>query len=245
MRRWFKFYRGRKVKRGNRSRRIRINKFWLDRTFWILFIIGALITAAFYYYSNEVAALELNLTNIIIDITSKNKPLPLPEPSTTTPPTTTITDIAKTDYKQMFLDVINEARDKKEYTVVDLSDEMSKIADRANGTVYEYYRRKPNRLMPYHESYGGSIFIAEGTSQIIKAIAETWVKNPREMHKLTYPFLERIGLSVKAYDECVICVYLYPLKDINPADRRYLRLLPVYYENINTIYPGIGVNPKK
>jgi hypothetical protein len=223
-------------KRDYRKRHVRINKFWLNKTFWILLIIGILLGGFYNYFPEKIAEFEVVLTNAVINCTSKATPEP-PKPIIAA----TNTDIAKIDYRQEFLDIINKARGKKKFTVVDLSSEMSKIADEANATVYEYLMKHPNRLMPYHESYCGSIYVVEGGSQISKSIAESWVNNPREVHKLAYPFLDRIGLSIKAYDQYVICVCIYPMKDINYTDRRYVRLLPVYYENVNSIFPSIGV----
>lgn len=184
-------------------------------------------------------------------------PPPTPTPTPTSPLTTTTTPpyavINATDTeKKEFLKIIQDAKDKLsinawEKTALHYWPDEDKIADKTNTLFNDYLTGPRDHLIPWPESYCGSIYVEEGVSQINSAIAERWLNNPRALQRLTYPGISAVGLSIKAYPGYVICVFIYDKSYIRDQDKRYIQLLPIYYEITHSIYdfsfyPSIDVN---
>jgi hypothetical protein len=215
---------------------MRINRLWIGKAFWALLIIGILLGGIYYSSPKKVAASEFASPDAGNNFISRTT-TPLPNPTIVAKNAS----IEKTDYKKEFLEIVKNARDKRGCSVELIEHRfMSEIADKANALVYNYLKHPGDRLIPWDESdYRGSIYVVEGTSQINSTILESWVDNPREIHAFAYPMVSGFGLSIKSYEQYVIGVFIHFKSDIWDQDKRYIRLLPVYYEITHSMYPSI------
>jgi len=235
-------------------RRGKINKFWLDTKFWIVFVVACIVV--FLLLSPQVAD---GIKGTISQIVTNN---PTNEPD-------------KIEYYDIgyALKKINNNRSDNGFTVISANNEMNDIAKDLSVKVYDEVLTKSCRLKNImSEKYRCSMFsipqfytyinesklkeeeliaiiraktsispsvlelehIKADMSKISdslvnsltdKEIVDLWINNNKADYRLNYPSLSQVGLAVSKYKNAMVCLMVVKTNEIGSTDLRYWELI--------------------